>query len=65
MTSFGRIAASQIRIDANDSSPTHLLSFIHDRCTPHSRRWRDHLDRRPHLRDESGSTVSHQKVFLV
>ena len=42
-----------------------LLPFVHDRSAPQSRRWRDHLDRHPHLRDEDRSTASPQKVRLV
>jgi hypothetical protein len=42
-----------------------LLPFVHDRSAPQSRRWRDHLDRHPHLRDEDRSAASHQKVRLV
>lgn len=43
---------------SRESAMRHLLPFVHDRSASQSRRWRDHLTRHPHLRDDDRSTAS-------
>lgn len=40
-------------------------ALFYSRSAPQSRRWRDHLTRHPHLRDDDRSTASPQKVRLA